>query len=61
MKDFRVQYMKDHPDNKSVTEVGKAAGVEWSSLSQAEKDVYNNKSKKLKEDFLRDHPEEVFF
>ncbi|CAK9187001.1 unnamed protein product [Ilex paraguariensis] len=36
MEDFRKQYKEKHPNNKSVSVVGKAGGDKWKSLSEAE-------------------------
>ncbi|KAA8535371.1 hypothetical protein F0562_030374 [Nyssa sinensis] len=35
MEEFRKQYKEKHPDNKSVSVVGKAGGDKWKSLSEA--------------------------
>ncbi|PPS14733.1 hypothetical protein GOBAR_AA05845 [Gossypium barbadense] len=35
MEEFREQYKKEHPKNKSVAAVGKAGGDKWKSLSEA--------------------------
>ncbi|CAH9143103.1 unnamed protein product [Cuscuta epithymum] len=40
MEDFRVSYKKKHPANKSVSEVGKAGGAKWKSMTDAEKAPY---------------------
>ncbi|KAA8517903.1 hypothetical protein F0562_015377 [Nyssa sinensis] len=36
-EEFRKQYKEKHPDNKSVSVVGKAGGDKWKSLSEVEK------------------------
>ncbi|KIO47745.1 hypothetical protein SQ11_15645, partial [Nitrosospira sp. NpAV] len=46
MEEFREQYKKDHPKNKSVAAVGKAGGDKWKSLSEAEKAPYVAKAEK---------------
>ncbi|XWS14364.1 hypothetical protein CRYUN_Cryun35bG0003000 [Craigia yunnanensis] len=51
MEDFREQYKKDHPKNKSVAAVGKAAGDKWKSLSEAEKKPYVAKAVKRKGEY----------
>ncbi|XP_035540452.1 HMG1/2-like protein, partial [Juglans regia] len=40
MEEFRKHFNKDHPDNKSVSALGKAARAKWKSLSEAEKAPY---------------------
>uniref|UniRef100_I1MMW7 HMG box domain-containing protein n=1 Tax=Glycine max TaxID=3847 RepID=I1MMW7_SOYBN len=35
MSEFREQFKKEHPNNKSVAVVGKAGGEKWKSLSDA--------------------------
>ncbi|KAA8532070.1 hypothetical protein F0562_006788 [Nyssa sinensis] len=35
MEEFRKQYKEKHPNNKSVSVVGKAGGDKWKSLSEA--------------------------
>ncbi|RZB92917.1 HMG1/2-like protein isoform B [Glycine soja] len=35
MSEFREQFKKEHPNNKSVAVVGKAGGDKWKSLSDA--------------------------
>ncbi|KAJ6931699.1 hypothetical protein NC652_015014 [Populus alba x Populus x berolinensis] len=39
MEEFREQYKREHPKNKSVAAVGKAGGDKWKSLSEAVSDV----------------------
>ncbi|KAG2692957.1 hypothetical protein I3843_08G074900 [Carya illinoinensis] len=51
MEEFRKQFNKDHPDNKSVSAVGKAAGAKWKSMSDAEKAPYVAKADKRKVDY----------
>ncbi|XVE56289.1 hypothetical protein DITRI_Ditri03aG0226700 [Diplodiscus trichospermus] len=51
MEEFREQYKKDHPKNKSVAAVGKAGGDKWKSLSQAEKQPYVAKAEKRKAEY----------
>ncbi|KAF7829055.1 HMG1/2-like protein [Senna tora] len=53
MAEFREQYKKDHPNNKSVAVVGKAGGEKWKSLSDAEKAPYIAKAEKKKEEYDR--------
>ncbi|XP_058736629.1 HMG1/2-like protein isoform X2 [Vicia villosa] len=51
MSDFREQYKKDHPTNKSVAAVGKACGEEWKSLTEEEKAPYVARALKKKEEY----------
>nr|KJB14226.1 hypothetical protein B456_002G115100 [Gossypium raimondii] len=51
MEEFREQYKKDHPKNKSVAAVGKAGGDKWKSLSEAEKAPYVAKAEKRKVEY----------
>ncbi|XVF63523.1 hypothetical protein PTKIN_Ptkin09bG0093500 [Pterospermum kingtungense] len=51
MEEFREQYKKDHPKNKSVAAVGKAGGDKWKSLSEAEKRPYVEKAEKRKVEY----------
>ncbi|XP_074263806.1 uncharacterized protein LOC141586477 isoform X4 [Silene latifolia] len=53
MEDFRVQYQQKHPDNKSVAAAGKAGGVKWRSMSDAEKVPYVEEVEKRKADYER--------
>ncbi|KAJ6953302.1 hypothetical protein NC652_005105 [Populus alba x Populus x berolinensis] len=51
MEEFREQYKKEHPKNKSVAAVGKAGGDKWKSLSAAEKAPYVAKADKRKVEY----------
>ncbi|KAJ9165849.1 hypothetical protein P3X46_020673 [Hevea brasiliensis] len=51
MEEFREQYKKEHPKNKSVAAVGKAGGDKWKSLSEAEKAPYVAKAEKRKVEY----------
>ncbi|KAJ1411493.1 High mobility group box domain [Sesbania bispinosa] len=51
MEEFRKQFNKDHPNNKAVSAVGKAAGAKWKSMSDAEKAPYVAKSEKRKVEY----------
>ncbi|KAA0052918.1 HMG1/2-like protein-like [Cucumis melo var. makuwa] len=51
MEEFRKQYKKEHPNNKSVAAVGKAGGDKWKSMSDAEKAPYINKAEKRKTEY----------
>ncbi|XP_010536479.1 PREDICTED: high mobility group B protein 2-like [Tarenaya hassleriana] len=51
MEEFREQFKKDHPKNKSVAAVGKAAGNKWKSMSEAEKAPYVAKAEKRKQEY----------
>ncbi|MED6220144.1 High mobility group [Stylosanthes scabra] len=48
MSDFREEYKKENPNNKSVAVVGKAGGARWKSMSDAEKAPYHAKAQKNK-------------
>ncbi|MED6133778.1 High mobility group [Stylosanthes scabra] len=48
MSDFREEYKKENPNNKSVAVVGKAGGARWKSMSDAEKAPYHAKAEKSK-------------
>ncbi|XP_020961716.1 HMG1/2-like protein isoform X2 [Arachis ipaensis] len=50
-EEFRKQFNKDHPENKAVSAVGKAAGAKWKQMSDAEKAPYVAKSEKRKQDY----------
>ncbi|KAJ7944053.1 High mobility group protein 2 [Quillaja saponaria] len=51
MAEFREQFKKDHPNNKAVSVVGKAAGSKWKSLSAADKAPYQAKADKMKKEY----------
>ncbi|KAI3949719.1 hypothetical protein MKX01_040936 [Papaver californicum] len=51
MEDFRTQFKEKHPNNKSVSVVGKAGGDKWKSLSDAEKAPYVAKAEKRKVEY----------
>ncbi|KAL1566668.1 HMG1/2-like protein [Salvia divinorum] len=51
MEDFRKTYKEKHPNNKSVSAVGKAGGEKWKSMSEAEKAPYVAKAEKRKSDY----------
>ncbi|XP_061346103.1 high mobility group B protein 2 [Gastrolobium bilobum] len=51
MSDFREQFKKENPENKSVAVVGKAGGGKWKSLSDAEKAPYVAKAGKKKAEY----------
>ncbi|XWS29122.1 hypothetical protein CRYUN_Cryun24cG0001400 [Craigia yunnanensis] len=53
MEEFRKQYKEEHPDNKSVSVVGKAGGEKWKSMSEAEKALYVEKAEKRKNEYNR--------
>ncbi|KVH92155.1 High mobility group (HMG) box domain-containing protein [Cynara cardunculus var. scolymus] len=50
-EDFRKQYKEKHPNNKSVSVVGKAGGDKWKSLTAAEKAPYVAKAETRKSDY----------
>ncbi|GAU46588.1 hypothetical protein TSUD_186570, partial [Trifolium subterraneum] len=49
--EFREQYKKDHPNNKSVAAVGKACGEEWKRMSEEDKAPYVARALKKKEEY----------
>ncbi|KAJ1411494.1 High mobility group box domain [Sesbania bispinosa] len=51
MEEFRKQFNKEHPNNKAVSAVGKAAGAKWKSMSDAEKAPYVAKAEKRKVEY----------
>ncbi|ESW28233.1 hypothetical protein PHAVU_003G270000 [Phaseolus vulgaris] len=51
MSEFREQFKKEHPTNKSVAVVGKAGGDRWKSLSDAEKAPFIARAEKKKEEY----------
>ncbi|KAJ4964742.1 hypothetical protein NE237_016591 [Protea cynaroides] len=51
MEEFRKQYKEKHPNNKSVSVVGKAGGDKWKSLTEAEKAPYQAKADKRKNEY----------
>ncbi|XP_061356570.1 HMG1/2-like protein [Gastrolobium bilobum] len=51
MEEFRKQFNKEHPDNKAVSAVGKAAGAKWKTMSDADKAPYAAKSEKRKAEY----------
>ncbi|XP_042037236.1 HMG1/2-like protein [Salvia splendens] len=51
MEDFRKTYKEKHPNNKSVSAVGKAGGEKWKSMTEAEKAPYVAKAEKRKSDY----------
>ncbi|CAM8934709.1 unnamed protein product [Rhodiola kirilowii] len=54
MEDFRKEFKEQNPNNKSVAAVGKAGGVKWKSLSDAEKAPYVAKAEKRKIQYDKD-------
>ncbi|KAI3896227.1 hypothetical protein MKW92_004346 [Papaver armeniacum] len=51
MEDFRHTYKNKHPNNKSISAVGKAGGDKWRSLSDAEKAPYVAEAEKRKAEY----------
>ncbi|KAL2606016.1 hypothetical protein AAZV13_09G158600 [Glycine max] len=51
MSEFREQFKKEHPNNKSVAVVGKAGGDKWKSLSDAEKAPFVATAEKKKQEY----------
>ncbi|XP_059642771.1 HMG1/2-like protein isoform X2 [Cornus florida] len=52
-EEFRKQFKEKNPNNKSVSVVGKAGGVKWKSMSDAEKAPYVSKADKRKKDYKK--------
>ncbi|XVF23377.1 hypothetical protein REPUB_Repub13aG0033200 [Reevesia pubescens] len=51
MEEYREQYKEEHPDNKSVSAIGKAGGEKWKSMTEAEKAPYVEKVEKRKTEY----------
>ncbi|CAL0314271.1 unnamed protein product [Lupinus luteus] len=51
MAEFREEFKKENPNNKSVAAVGKACGSKWKELTDAEKAPYVAKAAKKKEEY----------
>ncbi|KAJ1403852.1 High mobility group box domain [Sesbania bispinosa] len=51
MSEFREQFKKENPSNKSVAVVGKAGGNRWKAMSDADKAPYIAKAEKKKEEY----------
>ncbi|XP_026394713.1 HMG1/2-like protein isoform X1 [Papaver somniferum] len=51
LDEFRHTYKSKHPNNKSVSAVGKAGGDKWRSLSDAEKAPYVAEAEKRKAEY----------
>ncbi|MCL7021980.1 hypothetical protein MKW94_007594 [Papaver nudicaule] len=51
MEDFRYTFKKEHPNNKSISVVGKSGGDKWRSLSDAEKAPYVAKAEERKTEY----------
>ncbi|KAM6540471.1 hypothetical protein CsatB_004918 [Cannabis sativa] len=51
MEEFREKYKKEHPNNKSVSAVGKAGGEKWKSLTEAEKAPFVARAEKRKVEY----------
>ncbi|XP_021911533.1 HMG1/2-like protein [Carica papaya] len=51
MEEFRKQFKEAHPENRSVSVVGKAAGEKWKSMTAAEKAPFVAKSEKRKAEY----------
>lgn len=51
MSEFRQEYQAEHPNNKSVANVSKAAGEKWRSMSDADKAPYVEKAGQKKQDY----------
>ncbi|AQK54210.1 high mobility group protein 3 isoform X1 [Zea mays] len=51
MSEFRQEYQAQHPGNKSVAAVSKAAGEKWRSMSEQEKQPYVDQAGQKKQDY----------
>ncbi|KAK2656848.1 hypothetical protein Ddye_009900 [Dipteronia dyeriana] len=51
LEEFRKTFKKENPTVTAVSAVGKAAGVKWKSMSDAEKAPYAAKAAKGKDDY----------
>ena len=51
MSEFRQEYQAQHPNNKSVAAVSKAAGEKWRSMSEEEKVPYVDQAGQKKQDY----------
>nr|CAB3447488.1 unnamed protein product [Digitaria exilis]CAB3450651.1 unnamed protein product [Digitaria exilis] len=51
MSEFRQQYQAEHPENKSVAAVSKAAGEKWRGMSEEEKQPYVDQAGQKKQDY----------
>ena len=51
LEEFRKQFKQEHPNVKAVSAVGKAGGEKWKSLSVAEKEPYEAKAAKKKNEY----------
>ncbi|XP_062219867.1 HMG1/2-like protein [Phragmites australis] len=51
MSEFRQEYQAQHPENKSVATVSKAAGEKWRAMSEEEKAPYQDKAGQKKQDY----------
>ncbi|XP_059623339.1 HMG1/2-like protein [Cornus florida] len=51
MEEFRKTFKEKHPNNKSVSVVGKAGGDKWKSMSEADKAPYVAKAEKRKTEY----------
>ncbi|CAL5018825.1 unnamed protein product [Urochloa decumbens] len=51
MSEFRQEYNAQHPDNKSVAAVSKAAGEKWRAMSEEEKQPYVDQAGQKKQDY----------
>ncbi|CAN6246624.1 unnamed protein product, partial [Urochloa humidicola] len=51
MSEFRQEYNAQHPDNKSVAAVSKAAGEKWRAMSEEEKQPYVDQAGHKKQDY----------
>ncbi|XP_065875604.1 high mobility group B protein 3-like [Euphorbia lathyris] len=53
MDEFRKSFKENHPDNKSVSVVGKAGGEKWKSMSDSDKAPYIEKALKKKAEYAK--------
>ncbi|KAK4759411.1 hypothetical protein SAY87_022542 [Trapa incisa] len=53
LEEFRKTFKKENPNVKAVSAVGKAGGVRWKSMSEAEKAPYEAKAAKKKAEYTK--------
>ncbi|GJP30161.1 hypothetical protein CLOM_g22667 [Closterium sp. NIES-68] len=51
LEDFRKQFKDENPDVKGVTEMSKAAGIKWKSLTDEEKEKYTKGAAERKKEY----------
>ncbi|XP_010530997.1 PREDICTED: high mobility group B protein 4-like [Tarenaya hassleriana] len=53
LEEFRREFNKANPKNKSVAAVGKAAGDKWKSMSEEDKAPYVSKAESKKSEYVK--------